>query len=92
MPGLWPSLDPEELLDRQVSWVKNLDDGETLVNSTFTVADGDVEISTQSFSDTIATVWLTGGTLDTTCEVLNHIVTSAGREREQTMKIKIKAK
>lgn len=97
MPS-WPALDPQEILDFQIDWGKKLEAGEIITDSDWFIDSGDVEIETvehppgSSFSDEITTVWLTGGTVDTTCEVRNHITTSAGRQRERTMTLKLKAK
>lgn len=92
MSGTWPHLDPDERLDRQLNWSKNLVSGETVVSSVFTVESGTVEITSQSNSDTITTVWLHGGEIGETCLVNNHVTMSSGRERDWSMKIKIKAK
>ena len=97
MPS-WTPLDPDEILDFQIDWTDKLEDGEVITDSAWEIAEGDVEIETvshapgYSHSDEITTVWLTGGTVDTTCLVRNHITTSAGRERDRTMTLKLKAK
>ena len=91
MAKIWPPKDPEEILDYEIDWTKRLA-GDTIFSSTFTVPVGDAVVDTSSHTTTTATVWLSGGTLDETCEVLNHVVTAAGREMDQTVKLKIKAK
>jgi hypothetical protein len=89
----WKPKDPDERSDYSVDWTKRLA-GDTIASSTFETVTGDVvvEPSTDSFTDTATTVWLTGGTLGETCEVLNRIETAAGRIWDSTQRIKIKAK
>lgn len=96
----WPAKDPEEILDYTVDWTLRLEGGEIIVSSVWTVASGTVVIGDGSGSPApsvdvaglIAKFWAEGGTLDETNLITNHIVTSAGREREFTGKLKIKAK
>ena len=91
MSLIWPSKDPDEVLDYEVDWTKRLD-GDTISTSAFTVPTGTVVVDSSSTTTTVAKVWLSGGTLDETCEVLNRVVTAGGRTFDQTMKLRIKAK
>lgn len=92
----WPYKDPEEKLDYGFDWAsKRLEDGETIITSTWEVEEGTVEMAASpapSVSSGVTKVWLEGGTLDETCIITNHIVTSVGRERDWSAKLKIKAK
>jgi Ni2+-binding GTPase involved in maturation of urease and hydrogenase len=87
----WPSKDPQEVLDYEIDWSARIG-SDTISNSVFSVVDGDVVIDSDSKTSTTTTAWLSGGSLGTTCHLANHIVTSAGREMDQTVKIKIAAK
>jgi hypothetical protein len=87
----WPAKDPDEVLDYEIDWTKRLD-GDTIATSVFEVAVGDAVVDSDSNTTTATTVWLSGGTLDETCEVLNRITTAGGRTMDQTVKLKIKAK
>lgn len=87
----WPPKDPQELLDYDVDWTDRLN-GDTITDSVWSIAKGTVTISDQSATTTDTKVWLAGGTLGETCEVLNHITTAALREMEQTVRLKIRAK
>lgn len=84
--------DPDEVLDYQIDWSGRLDEADTIATSTWTVPDGLTEGAPDSFDDTTTTVWLTGGTLGTTYDLLNRVTTAGGRTMDQTMKLKVKAK
>lgn len=91
----WPSKDPDEVLDFNVNWADTdepvLEDGEIIVDSTFTVVVGSVVRDSDDFEPSgLATVWLSGGVLGELCEVLNRITTSAGRTYDQTCKLRIR--
>ena len=87
----WPPKDPDEVLDYQILWSRRLD-GDTITTSTFFVADGSVTIDSESNTTAIATVWLSGGTIDETCIITNRITTAGLRTMDQSVKIKIKGK
>jgi hypothetical protein len=79
----WGIKDPDEVLDYQIDWAREgdsrLEDGETLLTSNFSVAEGDVVIDNQAFSAPgLTTVWLSGGTVGTMCVILNRVTTSGG--------------
>jgi hypothetical protein len=89
----WPFKDPNEVLDYQIDWSDRLD-GDTIDASTWAFASGDgmLVMDSDSFTGTTTTLWLSGGTLNATYEVTNHITTDGGREMDQTAKIKLKSK
>lgn len=84
--------DPDEVVDYPFNWTSRLAGSDTLVSSTFFVEEGSVEIDSMALATPIATVWLSGGTLDETCLITNRVITSGGRTYDWTMKLKIKAK
>lgn len=86
----WPFKDPDEILDYQVNWAARLG-GDTITSSDFTVPAGLVKDS-ESNDATTATVWLSGGTIGQTYLILNRVGTAGGREMDQTVKLRIKAK
>jgi len=87
----WPTKDPDEVLDYAVNWADVLVVGETIASSTFTLAAGDVVIGSTPLSGAVATVWLSGGTPGTVSQITNHIVTSASREYEKTVRIRVRS-
>jgi hypothetical protein len=83
--------DPQAVLDYTVDWSSWLPSGDTIVTSTWTAQTG-ITIDSNSFTTTAATVWLSGGTLDASYNVVNHIVTDDGRAEDQTLVIKIESR
>lgn len=89
---IWPPKDPEEILDYQIKWNKRLA-GDVIESSTWDVPAGiTAGPPAADFSDTETTIWLSGGTLDATYDLTNHIVTVAGRQMDQTARLRIKNK
>lgn len=64
---------------------------DTIASSQFILPSGIVAQSS-SFAARATKVWLTGGTLDVSYEILNRITTAGGRTMDQTVKIRVKAK
>ena len=88
--------DPEEVKDYELSWVPLLVDGDELVSVVWTVVSPEVttlavDSSTIDVTNTISTIWLSGGEVGN-ASVHGHAVTAGGREYEQTMLLKIKEK
>lgn len=80
--------DPSAVLDYAINWEMWLD-GDTISTSTWTAEDG-ITIDSSSNSTTLTTVWLSGGTANTTYTVTNRIVTAAGRTDERSLYIRVK--
>lgn len=80
--------DPGEELDYPVDWSNRLETGEAITASTWTVPTGITELS-KSFTGTIATIWLSGGTHGVAYRVTNKIETSQSRKREWSILIKV---
>lgn len=80
--------DPQAKLDYGFDWSSSdwLDSGEVISASSWTVPSG-ITKDAESFSDTLTTIWLTGGTVDTTYLLVNHITTDAGREDDRSVNI-----
>jgi hypothetical protein len=62
--------------------------GETITASTWTIPTGITKVS-DAFSSTATVVWISGGTLGASYQITNHITTSAGREDDRSILIKI---
>jgi hypothetical protein len=82
--------DPDAVLDYQIDWSDYLDD-DTITTSTWTVPEGIIKDS-DTKSDAVATVWLSGGTDGVSYSLVNHIVTDAGREDDRTIVVMIQEK
>lgn len=94
----WPAKDPDDVLDYSLSWAKQMaKDSDTIASYAPFVASGNIEIvddlgKTPDHDDTNTIVWLRGGEAGETCEVVNRIVTTAGRQYDHTRTVKIKEK
>lgn len=93
----FPNKDPEEVLDFSIDWSPRVG-ADTIVSSTWIIAEGGSGLTIEgpphapSFVPTQTTIWLSDGVLGTSYLLTNHIATAAGREMEQSVKLKIKAK
>lgn len=82
--------DPASVLDYVVDWTSWLAAGETLTASSWTVGTGITQTTpSPSFTTVKATIWLTGGTADSTYRITNHITTSAGRQDERSFTVRV---
>lgn len=82
--------DPNASLDYHVDWLAWLA-GDTIVTSTWTVPAGITQLS-ESETTTMATIWLSGGTLSLKYNVVNRIVTAGGRTDDRTLVMWIQEK
>lgn len=84
--------DPTSVLDYSKDWSSFLEPGETIASSTWAIPDGIDEPvgKIQSISGSVTTVWLTGGTVETLYELTNHIVTSDGREQDDSLGVYVR--
>ena len=85
--------DPDAILDYKFDWTLWLGD-DTIDQYIVEVSAGDVEIASSEVTDSskAVTVWLSGGTVGTNCAVLNHIITTGGRQDDRSMVIVIQEK
>jgi hypothetical protein len=58
---------------------------DTIYSSTWIVPSGITKVGADTFTDTTATIWLTGGTIGNTYEVVNRITTVGGITEDQTL-------
>lgn len=82
--------DPDARLDYKVDWTSWLDT-DTISNSEWIIPTG-ITYEADTFDNTSATVWLSGGSLDSSYEVVNRITTAAGRIDDRTITIRIRQK
>ena len=78
--------DPNAVLDYCLDWSEWLASGETITTSVWTVATG-ITKDSDSFTDEITKIWLSGGTDGERYTVANRITTSDSRTDERTMLI-----
>jgi hypothetical protein len=82
--------DPDELLDYQIDWTSLLA-GDVITVSTWSVPPGVIG-GQESKTDSITTIWLSGGTAGQNYNIVNRINTAAGRIREQTCTLRCRTK
>ena len=82
--------DPQAVLDYTIDWTKWLDEvGETIATRTWIVPTGLTKV-TETNTTKLATVWLSGGTVETNYTVTNRITTVAGRTDDRSITIRVK--
>lgn len=96
--------DPDAILPYYVNWAS--DDGtndggdsdtgwlqgDTIATSTWAADSDNITIETSSKTNTVATVWISGGVVGQRYELTNHIVTAAGLEEDHTIQLICKEK
>jgi hypothetical protein len=83
--------DPEAVLDYGIDWEDWLGTNETITASTWEVQAG-IDKDSDSFDNTATVIWLKNGTVGEDYVVTNHITTSANREDDRSMIIKVRAR
>lgn len=81
--------DPDAVLDYSFDWEDWLCEGDTITASTWATPAGITEDS-DSFTDDTTTVWLSGGTVGESYDLVNHVTTNEGREEDRTLTICIR--
>jgi hypothetical protein len=84
--------DPDSVLDYKINWtivMENNNPVDTISTSTWD-QDGGVTLDSDSYTDTHATVWVSGGTLGEYVNLTNTILTVGGRTLVRTIKLSIK--
>lgn len=81
--------DPADRVDYGFDYTPWLD-GDTISTSSWSVYPAGITVSNPTSSDTKTTVWLTGGTDGGVHRLTNHIVTTAGREKDQGFTVIVK--
>lgn len=83
--------DPDATLDYGIDWSDWLDSGDTISSVTWVVPTG-ITKTAQSHTDTISMIWLSGGTLGQSYDIVCRITTTGGRIDDRTFTIRIKQK
>jgi hypothetical protein len=80
--------DPNAELDWQFNWSDWLAIGETISSASFAVDDG-LTVNSTGHDDTLATIWVSGGTAGKVYRVTCHIVTSDSRTDDRSINIRV---
>jgi hypothetical protein len=83
--------DPAGIIDYTIRWTSWLPSGDTISSSSWTVPPGIVKVS-EANTTTDAVIFLASGSLGVIYEVTNRIVTTGGRQNDQTISILIEDK
>lgn len=91
--GAWIVKDPNSTKDYQIDFATEGDsfliDGDTLVAVDWTVPAGIVK-ETDVFTNTTATIWLSGGTVGVSYSIVCHFTTANGIIDDRTFRVVIK--
>lgn len=82
--------DPNATLDYSLEWAEWL--GEDTLTGAEWIAPEDLTVESSNFTNTLATVWLSGGTLQEKYTVTCRITTAGGRVDDRSISIQIKEK
>jgi hypothetical protein len=87
--------DPDAVLDYAFDWTAWLAAGETVTDAAVTIGGPDAVLTIAAgkpapAAGSVVTVWLAGGTIGNDYGVVAHITTSAGREDDRTITIKVR--
>lgn len=87
---VWIANASDLVLDYTLDWSARLGEGDAIASSTFALPAGLVADRASNSPDT-ATVWISGGAVAGSYEIVNRIATFKGREIEQAIKLRVKA-
>lgn len=84
--------DPDAVLDYSVDWSDWLEDDDDTISSVVWDVPTGLTLSSQSETDTVATVFLSGGTAATRYNVGCRVTTVGGRVDDRTIEIRVQEK
>jgi hypothetical protein len=76
---------PSEMLDWTINWATRGLGNDTIASSSWAVSSNVVTLSSPSYTTTTTTTWLTGGMAGNVYSITNTILTSGGREMQETI-------
>ena len=82
--------DPDATLDYKVDWSSWLIDD--TITASLWIVPPELNNEVDTFTDSSATIWLSGGSVGSSYEVVNRITTAAGRIDDRTITIRMKEK
>lgn len=82
----WPIIDPDDVWELIVEWAPELNLGETITLSSWTVTDG-INVDQEYINGTKTVVWVSSADLGVTYTLKNTIETDQGRTFNGTMKV-----
>lgn len=85
----FPAKDPDSYLDYYVDWSPWLPEGDT-ISASLWIIPTDLVSELENFWDESTGIWISGGVIYQTYELVNRITTVGGRIQDQTVRIKCK--
>jgi len=79
--------DPDAVLDFGIDWTEWLEDNELITVHAITAEVG-ITVDSNSETDGVVTIWLSGGTAGTAYNIACKITTDAGRTEERSILIR----
>lgn len=80
--------DPDETSDFDFNWSPEMN-GDSILTSTFVLPDGLTQVSSSN-TDSVVTIFVSGGDCGRLYRVTNRITTTLGRTRDKTIYIRIR--
>lgn len=84
--------DPIEFTDYSINWEVRLDEGDTIVGSTWIIKPNGLVHESDEHTSTLTTIWLSGGEAGKTYTLTNVIETASGRSRPKSYRLKVENK
>ncbi len=81
--------DPASVLDYEVDWTNWLSPINDTITSVQWIVPADLTVTQQSHTSTVATVWLSGGTLDVVDMVTCRLTSTGGRTEDYSFLVQI---
>lgn len=78
--------DPDAVLDYEIDWTEWLD-GDAIQTATWHDPTDGLTVVRSSTTNTVSTVWLSGGTVGATAKVTCRVVTNGGRTEDRTLSL-----
>jgi hypothetical protein len=97
MSVVWPSKDPDEVMDYSADWSRRLGT-DTIANdgSTWAIEEGGADLVIQSESiqtgNKMTVVWLIGGTSGVLYTLVNTVVTQSNRTMQEAFYLPVRSK
>lgn len=82
--------DPNAVLDYQIDWSKWLARFSDTISASEWVVPAGITMNSETNTNTVATIWLSGGTAGQDYRLTNRITTTQGRTQDKTITIHVK--
>lgn len=84
--------DPDATLDYSIDWTDWLAEATDTISTSSWTAEAGITIEDDTNTTAVATVWLSGGTVNEQYDIVNEIVTAGGRTDNRTLTVRVREK